>query len=153
MTLDPVINQMVKQHSWKKRYSRNVATEYERFMILRNKNNNLSPSDDIDEFWHQHILNTSLYTEYCQEKFSGIVHHDPEDAFNQTKRKTRLRNTIKEYKKIYGKIPEGDVWIMKPLSKEIKKQPKVQSKYTRRKPSNRSCSRRRPSKRRDSRKC
>ncbi|GEM_PF-4291649 len=32
----------------------------------------------LDLFWHQFILHTRLYSEFCQTELGGFLHHDPE---------------------------------------------------------------------------
>lgn len=35
------------------------------------------PNQDVDDFWHQHILNTKMYLKDCEYLFGFILHHDP----------------------------------------------------------------------------
>ena len=35
------------------------------------------PTSEVDEFWHQHILNTWQYASDCQKLTGGFVHHFP----------------------------------------------------------------------------
>lgn len=36
-------------------------------------------SEDVDEFWHTHILHTMKYTGDCQRIFGTYLHHNPQD--------------------------------------------------------------------------
>ena len=36
------------------------------------------PSDDVDEFWHQHILDTRKYREDCENLFGRYIDHTPQ---------------------------------------------------------------------------
>jgi|LakMenE01Jun11ns_1017448.scaffolds.fasta_scaffold9952510_4 hypothetical protein len=36
------------------------------------------PTIEIDEAWHEFILHTKLYEQYCMEEFGKFIHHDPE---------------------------------------------------------------------------
>lgn len=110
MTIVPIIKQVMRQYHWHKEYAYQVAREYGRFMKLRNESDQCSPSDDIDKFWHQHILNTALYTEYCQKRFKRLVNHNPEDAYDQSKRRQRIKNSLTAYKRIFQKQPNLKVW-------------------------------------------
>ena len=38
----------------------------------------VSPSELADGYWHQFILNTALYTNWCQRNFGRYLHHRPE---------------------------------------------------------------------------
>lgn len=37
----------------------------------------LVPTQEIDQVWHQHILDTSKYAEDCQMLFGRMIHHFP----------------------------------------------------------------------------
>jgi len=41
------------------------------------KKEHLPPSNDIDDFWHGHILDTRRYYKDCKEIFGQILHHNP----------------------------------------------------------------------------
>jgi len=43
------------------------------------------PSVEIDEFWHQHILNTRQYASDTQQIYSGFIHHVPESGADPEK--------------------------------------------------------------------
>lgn len=88
--------------NWTDKYTREVLFEYERFLILRESDNQLSPSDDIDRFWHIHILCSQHYTEYCLSKFNKYIHHNALDSMDQPARLHRLSNTLNEYTKHFG---------------------------------------------------
>jgi hypothetical protein len=62
--------------------ARRTAAEagYRRFLALKYvcPTASLRPSDDVDEIWHQHILNTRQYAKDCSGLFGGFLHHQPE---------------------------------------------------------------------------
>ncbi|HEX7683037.1 MAG TPA: hypothetical protein VF446_05790 [Trinickia sp.] len=35
------------------------------------------PSEEVDEFWHMHILDTQRYSADCDRIFGYMIHHDP----------------------------------------------------------------------------
>jgi hypothetical protein len=63
-----------------------AATEanYRRLLAL----NIVYPSEEhvvnklVDDYWHQHILDTSKYAEDCQTLFGKFLHHDPYFGLN-----------------------------------------------------------------------
>lgn len=112
--LSPIILQTKLNYKWSNEHANIVAFEYDRFMKLRSEDENLSPCDDIDRFWHQHILNTRHYNSYCFEKFKKFVHHDPTDSFDQLTRHKRLSHTINNYVKTFGPIINNDIWKVLP---------------------------------------
>jgi len=53
--------------------------EFLQFAVLQKiAGSPVSPSQVADEYWHQFILNTALYTNWCQRNFGQYVHHRPE---------------------------------------------------------------------------
>lgn len=52
---------------------------YKHWLFLRRKYEHLSmpPSDDIDRFWHYHMLDTRAYLRDCQSIFGYYLHHFP----------------------------------------------------------------------------
>lgn len=119
--LKTIINQSVNYYSWTLTYASQVAYEYECFMLLRSINNKLSPSDDIDKFWHLHLLNPIFYYNYCNEQFNKIIDHCPADSFDKHAREQRLTNTKNEYKKKFGDFACPNVWNVKNKCDNINK--------------------------------
>lgn len=109
--LKNIIKQVQREHSWDDKYAKEVAEEYCKFLRIRLKDIQLSPSDDIDKFWHQHILNTANYYQFCEKYFRKFIHHYPEDAYNQEGRMNRLNKTVFVYEKTFGKIKNPKIWL------------------------------------------
>jgi hypothetical protein len=64
---------------WTKAKTVKAIARYLRFLYLVNHYPllQLAPSREIDEVWHQHILDTSKYVADCQMLFGRLVHHFP----------------------------------------------------------------------------
>lgn len=86
---------------WDSQYTDYVEKRYKRYlaMIFINGSGSVVPTQDIDLFWHQHILDTRAYQKDCQKIFNEFLHHFPYfgmrseqdaqdllDAFEETKR-------------------------------------------------------------------
>jgi hypothetical protein len=58
-----------------------IENEYKAFLSLAGEsskyNFRIVPSKDIDEFWHQHILDTEKYIKDCIDIFGRVIHHFP----------------------------------------------------------------------------
>lgn len=106
----PIINQCIKKFGWSKTHAIEIYKEYIRFMSLRNQNSELSPSDKVDLLWHQHILNTKHYYDYCLYRFGELVNHDPTDANDKVKRSKRIDDTLREYNRSFKDVPNEKVW-------------------------------------------
>jgi hypothetical protein len=57
-----------------------VEQAYRRFiyLIVMNPGKTVVPwSRDLDDFWHEHILDTARYARDCNEILGSFIHHDP----------------------------------------------------------------------------
>jgi hypothetical protein len=56
-----------------------AEADYRRFLKLCAKYPDapIVPTEEVDEFWHLHILDTQRYGEDCEQIFGGMLHHDP----------------------------------------------------------------------------
>lgn len=66
-------------YGWSAQYADKMALEYKRYLILHAKYPSmvLAPDQDIDRFWHMHILDTRKYAADCDATFGHFVHHFP----------------------------------------------------------------------------
>ena len=110
--MDFALNQIATHCGWSAEYANQVLTEFHRFMIIRAEyGDTCSPCDEVDLLWHQVLLDTRLYQEYCIGLGSGqIVHHDPKAALDQSARQTRLGCTLFVYQEKFGTNPPAEVW-------------------------------------------
>jgi len=64
-------------------------------------------SKKVDDIWHQFILFTPQYREFCDEYLGGYLHHLPRTSLTPLARNGR-ENFIDGYTKIFGELP--DMW-------------------------------------------
>jgi len=66
-------------HGWSAEYAEQMAVAYKRYLILHAKypSMTLAPEQDVDRFWHLHILDTRKYADDCDACFGYFVHHFP----------------------------------------------------------------------------
>lgn len=64
---------------WTRQQVERAIANYKRFLYLLYlyPNSALVPTQEIDEVWHQHILDTRKYDQDCQWLFGYFVHHYP----------------------------------------------------------------------------
>lgn len=58
----------------------NIENEYRQFLFLiaSNRGKTVVPwSQNLDDFWHEHILDTKKYQDDCQSLFGEFIHHNP----------------------------------------------------------------------------
>jgi hypothetical protein len=80
LALDVVREKATKRHGWNESKAKVLESEYRDFLILLAENDGkmISPwSDDLDLFWHEHILDTRKYAKDCKWMFGHFIEHDP----------------------------------------------------------------------------
>ena len=102
---------LANENFWTKDFTGKAIIEYKKFMYLAGISDLMvSPSEIIDVVWHQHLIFTQSYTEFCNILGKTIQHvpstHNKEEAekFRQAKERT-----IKFYKENFGEQPK-EIW-------------------------------------------
>jgi len=76
-----IVNKMIKHQGWQKNEAETVCALYRNFLFLNKKyqdqHGQLPPSEEVDEFWHNHILDTEKYRRDCQVIFGRYIDHYP----------------------------------------------------------------------------
>jgi hypothetical protein len=56
-----------------------MEVAYKRYLMLhaRHPDLTLAPEQDVDRFWHMHILDTRKYAADCEATFGYFLHHFP----------------------------------------------------------------------------
>lgn len=103
---NPMIEKMVHYNGWLKEDAEETCLQYRRFLYLNRKYfyqqaDALTPSEDIDEFWHNHILDTKMYTRDCQAIFGQFLHHYPYFGIDDRSDKKMLYQAFDITKKLY----------------------------------------------------
>lgn len=83
-----------------------LILEMLRFLnLIHLTNEKLSPSLIVDLAWHEFILFTRHYHEFCKTHFGRFIHHTPSEGSDHT----IYKKTIELYIKHYGK-PSEIIW-------------------------------------------
>lgn len=66
-------------YGWSDAHADRMELAYKRYLILHAKypEMTLAPEQDIDRFWHMHILDTRKYAADCEATFGRFLHHFP----------------------------------------------------------------------------
>ena len=66
-------------YGWSAGYADQMEVAYKRYLILHAKHPDLTlaPEQDVDRFWHMHILDTRKYAADCDATFGHFLHHFP----------------------------------------------------------------------------
>jgi hypothetical protein len=64
--------------AWDRQQVDRVETVYKRFLFLAvTEKVQIVPTQEVDTFWHRHILDTRKYAEDCEHLFGFFLHHFP----------------------------------------------------------------------------
>jgi hypothetical protein len=99
-----------EQMDWTTKFTNEVAIEYEKFMHLKTLDDDISPCANIDIMWHEMILDTKTYNDYCLKNHGQLIHHYPQNAVDDDKRNLRFKKTLILYSKTYNANPPNNVW-------------------------------------------
>ncbi|MBL7950937.1 MAG: hypothetical protein JNM62_04400 [Flavobacteriales bacterium] len=107
-------DRLARENGWGKEYSLRVIEEYKRFMFLLCVTNEpLTPSDQVDQAWHLHLIYTrSYWKEFCGAVLGREIHHGPTvgGAAEQTKFTDWYARTKESYAKHFDAPPPLDIW-------------------------------------------
>ncbi|MEO0331092.1 MAG: hypothetical protein AAF223_05325 [Bacteroidota bacterium] len=88
--------------------ARELLLEVMRFLhLIAFYNRRLTPSLPVDLAWHEFILFTRMYADFCQEKCSRFIHHHPGGKESDNQRD--FQKTLQLYMLHWGQ-PNEDIW-------------------------------------------
>ena len=87
----------------------NALREVLRFMFLvaHHDAGQLTPSHQVDLAWHEFILCTKAYQDFCNTQFGRMIHHFPGGPHEVHRRQFEI--TLQQYERYFGK-PERRYW-------------------------------------------
>jgi len=86
--------------------------EYKQFLALMywNREAALVPSEDIDDVWHTHVLNTARYQQDCETIFGCFQHHLPSFGASEEVQEAHTEDrdeTLQLFEEAFGEIPQS----------------------------------------------
>lgn len=63
---------------WTESQRQDIISRYVAFLDHVAHGQSASPELDEDALWHEHILHTRSYAEYCHRRFGRYIHHRPQ---------------------------------------------------------------------------
>jgi len=97
------------ENRWSYEYALRALEEYKRFMFLIcASGQQLTPSDQVDQVWHLHLLYTKSYwDEFCETILGRKVHHMPTRGGQQESARFQhlYRQTLDIYRHFSGRLP------------------------------------------------
>lgn len=122
---------IARKHRWKNRFALRAIEEYKKFIYLGLVSDFLvTPSKVIDVVWHEHLLFSKAYRDFCNEVIQQAFDHYPElvpveeqtDRFN-----AQYQDTIELYRTEFGIEPPAAIWGHTKFDKEITDTNTIQS--------------------------
>jgi hypothetical protein len=105
---------LARENGWTLEYSLRCIEEYKKFMFLICiAPHPLTPSDQVDQVWHLHLLYThSYWIEFCQNILGKQIHHGPTKGgkLEQDKFTDWYAKTKDLYKELFLTNPPDDIW-------------------------------------------
>lgn len=115
LDLNSVRDALMEKQSWTRERADAARVEYVRFLtLLRMKPGfmlvpwpNAEGQDDLDQFWHQHILDTAKYSADCNRLFGRMIHHNPHVVRGSDQETDAVDKTHRLYARTFGSGPYG----------------------------------------------
>jgi len=107
-------DRLCRENGWNYQFALRAILEYKRFMFLVCvSTSTLTPSDEVDQVWHLHLLYTHAYWEdFCQKTLGKLVHHGPTKGGQAEREKFAdlYQNTKNFYFEKFKASPPEDLW-------------------------------------------
>jgi hypothetical protein len=107
-------DRLAKENGWSKEFAMRAIDEYKKFMFLVCvTNRSLTPSEEVDQVWHLHLLYTrSYWKEFCGEVLKREIHHGPTRGGPDEENKFTdwYAQALFHYKQKFDNDPPPDLW-------------------------------------------
>ena len=101
---------------WTREHADSIEVAYKNYLTMLVKYpdhaEEIMLSEDVDEFWHTHILQTRKYAQDCEKVFGNFLHHEPHvgevTAADLEKRNVLAETTRQLYEREFGSARHAD---------------------------------------------
>lgn len=107
-------DRLARENDWPVEYTLRAIHEYKKFIFLVVISDGpCTPSDQIDQVWHLHLLYThSYWIELCKNTINKEIHHGPtKGAEERNSFKEQYTKTLNLYKSIFNENAPKDIWV------------------------------------------
>lgn len=106
------IDRLCQENNWSKHFAQECIDEYIKFLyLIIHSQQELTPSDEVDQVWHLHLQYSRSYQKMCEE-IGFFIHHEPTKGGRSQKNKFDIQyeKTKKIYEEILGTKPPVHIW-------------------------------------------
>jgi len=108
-------DRLARENGWSIEFSKRVVDEYKKFIYMSVvSGKSLTPSDEVDQAWHLHLVYSySYWVEMCENTLGGFrLHHGPTKGGMTEKKRydDQYSQTLEFYQNEFGCEAPRDVW-------------------------------------------
>jgi len=111
-----------KKLGWSTRFALRAIEEYRKFLYLGAVADfGVTPSRIIDQVWHEHLLFTQGYSEFCRDVLGKRLEHHPELVATPEQTSTfasQYEATLDLYEDEFDRTPPADIWATPKFQQE-----------------------------------
>lgn len=104
---------LAHDNAWSPAFAQRALQEYKKFILLAmTAGHPVTPSDEVDQVWHLHLLYTrSYWGDFCS-LLGGPLHHGPTQGGADERKKFNdwYGNTLQSYTQVFNVAPPSDIW-------------------------------------------
>ncbi|MGK6355756.1 glycine-rich domain-containing protein [Sphingomonas sp. DT-207] len=108
------VQRLARENGWSEAHALRVFAEYRRFCFMAaTSDNQLTPSDAVDQAWHLHLTYSRDYWErFCPDILGRPLHHGPTAGGDIERARffEQYARTLKRYEEVFGVPPPLDIW-------------------------------------------
>ncbi len=103
---------MELKYRWSKEKTNQLFDEMKKFLYLCATNDGaMAPPEEIDEIWHNFILFTGDYAEFCRDMAGFFLHHQPLTQAQRTQSDgSMVENTLTAARRAFGDDLPEEYW-------------------------------------------
>jgi len=102
LNLERITRKVERKLGWDADRANQAEQQYRRYLallLLYPEEPIALPSNDADEIWHGHILDTPAYQEDCEELFGAYLHHVP--SYGSAEEKVKMASAREQTEALY----------------------------------------------------
>lgn len=104
---------LARENAWSLEFAEAVIVEYKKFLyLIAHTREELTPSDEVDQAWHLHLVYTRAYwQDLCEDILGFPLHHQPTEGGSTQGAHYRevYAKTLVRYAEVFGE-PPSFIW-------------------------------------------